>query len=342
MGLLVALAAAAQVAAPSSNKEEASQPPAKTQPASHAAVAQPAAPVPAAESADEAAIRGVVDAFTKAYDAGDAKAISALFMPDAEIVSEDGTTLQGRDAVETEFAGVFKQHAKATIKSDIKSIRFVSPTLAIEEGTSIVTHDPNEPPEHTRYEVVHVKQPNGKWLMASARDLPDEGASGEDQLNQLHWLIGDWVDEDPNSLVQTSYRWSENHHFILSHFTVSLNGQSAMTGSQRIGWDPLGKTIRSWAFDSEGGFREAVWSREGNQWIVKSTGVTNDGKPASATSYLTRLHKHRLTWESRDRVVGGEKMPDVGPITIARQPPTPGTVSSHSSRSKTSHSEPGK
>ena len=163
----------------------------------------------ALRTADEAAIRRVIDAFTKAYDAGDAKAIAALFMPDAEIVSEDGTTQQGRDAIETEFADVFKQHPKATIKSDVKSIRCVSATLAIEEGTSIVAHDPNDPAEHTRYEVVHVKQA-GVWQMASARDLPDEEASAEEQLNQLHWLIGDWVDEDPDALtVTTSYRWIE-------------------------------------------------------------------------------------------------------------------------------------
>ena len=99
-----------------------------------------------------------------------------------------------------------------------------------------------------------------------------------------------------------------------------------MTGTQRIGWDPLAKTIRSWSFDSEGGFTEGVWSRQGNQWIIKTTGVTSDGKAASSTNYMTRLHKHRLTWESRDRFVGGEKTADIGPITIARQPPAPGAL----------------
>ena len=321
-GLLAALAAAAQVGAPA--------PPAPSA-ATEAAPASPpvAAPAPVAESADEAAIRRVVDAFTKAYDAGDSKAIGALFIPEAEIISEDGTTQQGRDAIETEFADIFKQHPKATIKSDVKSIRFVSPTLAIEEGTSIVTHDPDEPAEHTRYEVVHVKQA-GVWRMASARDLPDEEETAKEELDQLHWLIGDWVDEDPDATVHTSYRWSQNHHFILCDFEANLNGQMAMTGTQRIGWDPLAKTIRSWSFDSEGGFTEGVWSREGNQWIIKTTGVTNDGKAASSTNYMTRLHKHRLTWESRDRFIGGEKTADIGPIAIARQAPAPGVLTKHS------------
>ena len=60
----------------------------------------------------------------------------------------------------------------------------------------------------------------------------------------------------------TSYRWTDNHRFILGQFTVQIGGKPAMTGSQRIGWDPLKKTIRSWVFDSEGGFAEGLWSRE--------------------------------------------------------------------------------
>lgn len=341
IGLLAAFTAAAQVEAPAplrqANATADARPEAPAPPAPSAAASPAGNPVEsAAETADEAAIRRNVDAFTKAYDGGDAKAIAALFLPDAEIITKDGTTNQGRDAIENDFADIFKQYPKASIKVDVSSIRFVSPMLAIEEGTSLVTHDPDQAAEHTRYEVVHVKQ-GGKWLMASARDLPDEQAEAQDQLNQLHWLIGEWVDENPDALVNSSYRWSTNHHFILCDFTVNLNGQMAMTGTQRIGWDPLAKTIRSWAFDSEGGFVEGVWSREGNKWIIKNTGVTSDGKAASSTNYLTRVRKHHLTWESRDRFVGGEKTPDIGPISIARQPPTPGALTKASA---TKHSEP--
>jgi hypothetical protein len=96
-----------------------------------------------------------------------------------------------------------------------------------------------------------------------------------------------------------------------------------MTGTQRIGWDPLAKKIRSWVFDSEGGFGEGVWTRDGKQWIVKRTGVTRDGKIASATTIITRTSKHRMTWQQRDRIVGGEKTPDTGKIQITRKPPSP-------------------
>jgi uncharacterized protein (TIGR02246 family) len=312
---------------PSSAAEPASPPPAApaaaTAPAPmpHAALTPPPTPA-AAMSADETAIRHVVDEFTQAYNHADAKAIAALFTPEAEIVAEDGETHQGRAEIEDIFSAIFKDHPQAHIDIHIDSIRFVSPTTAVEIGSSTVAHEPENPAEHSRYEVIHVKQ-NGQWRMASARDLPDETGSASEQLKQLGWLVGDWVDENPDSLVVSTYRWSENKHFILCDFTVKIEGRPVMSGTQRIGWDPLSKKIRSWAFDSEGGYMEGSWSREGNQWIIKSQGATSDGKEASATNYVTRVKHHHMTWESRDREVGGEKTADLGPFTITRQPPKP-------------------
>jgi hypothetical protein len=96
-----------------------------------------------------------------------------------------------------------------------------------------------------------------------------------------------------------------------------------MSGTQRIGWDPLAGKIRSWVFDTEGGFGEAIWTRKGNQWIVKRTGVTRDGKFASSTNILTSVGKDRMTWQSHDRIVGGDVMPDIEETPIVRKPPPP-------------------
>ena len=75
--------------------------------------------------------------------------------------------------------------------------------------------------------------------------------------------------------------------------------------------------------DSEGGFAEGVWTRNGDQWVVKMNGVTHDGHPASSTNILTHVAKDRMTWQSRDRVVGDEIMPNVEPIVVVRKAPTP-------------------
>ncbi len=287
-----------------------------------AAATEVAAPAASARPQDEKAIQLADEAFANAYNAGDAKAIAALFAGDGEIVSEEGQSTQGRNGIEQFFAAVFKEHPKTHIDLTISSLRFIGPDTAVEDGVSTVTHDPNEPAERSPYSVVYTRH-DGKWLTASLRDLPDEAPGPEEQLKQLQWIIGDWVDEGPDAVVETSYRWTDNQCYILSEFKVQRAGRQEMTGTQRIGWDPLAKTIRSWVFDSEGGFGEGTWTRDGDQWIVKSTGVTRNGKHASATHIITRVSKDRMTRETKDRIVGGELTPDVPEFTITRRPPPP-------------------
>jgi uncharacterized protein (TIGR02246 family) len=271
---------------------------------------------------DEKAIRQAVDKFVAAYNAHDASAIAALFTPDGKTADEEGNVSKGRAAIEKLFAGVFKEHPRTRIENAITSIRFVGPAEAVENGTTTVTHDKDTPAEKNRYRVLHVKR-EGKWQMASATDLPEDAWSGEGQLDQLSGLIGDWVDESPDALVLTTYRWSDNRRFILSQFTVQIAGKPAVTGSQRIGWDPIKKALRSWVFDSEGGFADGLWSGEGNKWTVKLNGATPGGKSASNTLTITLVGKDRLMLQMVDRAVGGEKMPNGEKFLVVRRPPQP-------------------
>lgn len=292
------------------------QPAAATQPAAQAAASL------RATAQDEEAVYTVIDKFEKAFNAHDAKAIAALYLPDAEIVDEEGNVYLGRAEIEAVFAALFEDSPECKMETSIESLRFVAGNLALEDGTAIVVHVPDEPAERTRYTVVHSKQ-GGQWMMASARDLPDELATSDEQLKQLAWLIGDWIDESPNAVVHTSYRWSDNESFILGEFEVKVGGRPSMSGSNRIGWDPLAKKIRSWVFDSEGGFGEGVWTRVDNQWVVKFSAVTRDGKVASATNVYTQLSKDRATFQSRDRVRGDEMIDDIEEIILVREPPKP-------------------
>lgn len=273
---------------------------------------------------DEKAIRQNVDAFVKAYNAHDAKTIAALFTENATTADEQGNVSKGREAIEKTFADLFRERPKTQIENTIDSIRFVGPAEAIENGTTTITGDKEKdaPAEKNRYRAVHVKR-DGTWRMVSAVDLPEDAWTGEDQLKQLEGLIGEWIDESPNSLVITSYRWTDNHRFILGRFTVQAAGKPAMTGTLRIGWDPMKKIIRSWAFDSEGGFSEGVWSRDGDGWRVKSTGVTRDGRPASSTRVITPKGPQRASIQMIDCTVGGEKMPDGPELIVVRRPPRP-------------------
>jgi uncharacterized protein (TIGR02246 family) len=282
---------------------------------------------------DEKAIRLEVDAFTKAANAHDAKALAAVFAADGELVNQEGHAVRGREAIARTFAAIFQAHPKLHIGVTVQSIRFVSPTVAIEDGISTITHKSGQGTEHNRYMVVHVKQ-DDKWQMASTRDLPDEELEAADGLAQLEWMIGEWVDESPTALVITTYRWDHQRSSILSEFKIQVGGQPAMTGTQRINWDPCTKKLHSWVFDSEGGFAEGVWTRSGNQWIVKMTGTKRDGSVASATNVTTQVTKDRMTWQSRDRVVGDDLLPNIEKVVIVRKPPQPAASSVTTGESK--------
>ncbi|MEN6458970.1 MAG: SgcJ/EcaC family oxidoreductase [Thermoguttaceae bacterium] len=271
---------------------------------------------------DEKAIRQLVEAFVKSYNDHDAKAIGQLFTRDGMTSDEEDNVARGRDAIEQVFANVFKNHPKTQITNEIESIRQAGPAEAVETGVTTVIVAPGAPAQKGRYRVIHVKR-NGTWQMASATELPEDTWNGGPAMKQLDGLAGDWVDESPDGLVLSSYRWSDNHRFLYGQFTVQIGGKPAMTGTERIAWDPLKKTIRSWIFDSEGGFGEGIWSRQGNVWTVKIAGVTRNGKTASGTRIITPLAKDRLTVQTVERVVDNEKMPDGEKILIVRRPPAP-------------------
>ena len=67
--------------------------------------AKPAAS-PTAE--DEQEIRANIEKFVKAYNAGDAKGVAALFTPDGQIVDKEGDASEGREAIQKVFAGIIR------------------------------------------------------------------------------------------------------------------------------------------------------------------------------------------------------------------------------------------
>ncbi len=87
-------------------------------------------------------------------------------------------------------------------------------------------------------------------------------------------------------------------------FTVKQQGKDVMTVNQRIGWDPAAKQIRSWEFDSQGGFGEGKWGGDGDRWVIKHTATRPDGTTVSATNTMVRERPDLVRWTSTDRFVG--------------------------------------
>jgi uncharacterized protein (TIGR02246 family) len=88
---------------------------------------------------DARAIGALVEAFTKAFDAGDAGAIAATFTSGALVVDEEGQRTLGRAAIRDQFATSFKNTPGSTIAIQVDSLRFLGPETALEEGRATIT-----------------------------------------------------------------------------------------------------------------------------------------------------------------------------------------------------------
>jgi uncharacterized protein (TIGR02246 family) len=270
-------------------------------------------------AADEAAIRKSAASYVEAYNRRDAKAVAEHWSPDAVYtIRTSGEQLAGREAIEKEFAAAFKEKDAPNLAATVESVQFISPNVAVERGKATMAIK-GQPPEETIYTAVHVKR-DGKWLLdrITEEEVPVV-LSNYEKLKELEWMIGDWVDDDDEGSVQTSCQWTKNKNFIVRSFTVSVRDRIEMAGMQVIGWDAAAKRIRSWVFDSDGGFAEGLWQRKGNRWSVKTTGVLPNGSKSSSVNVMTQVDKDRFTWQTINRDIDGEPQPNIDEVAVVRQ-----------------------
>jgi uncharacterized protein (TIGR02246 family) len=295
---------------------------ARTGRAAAAKPARTAKPAPAASAKpaagdDEKAIRATADAFVKAFDAGDAKAVGALWAPDAEYTDESGQSIRGRAAIEKEYADLFKEHPGATMTVAIESIRFLGPDSAVEKGVAKVSVPNAEATTAARYTVIHAKR-NGRWVMVVARDDRYVPETNADYLSGLAWLIGDWTLDSKDRSLKIHFEWMAQKNFIRNTFTATKDGQAALTGGQIIGWNPRLGQIVSWHFGANGGFGNGVWTRDGSKWVIDASSIARDGAEGASVNILTPIDANSFTWQSIRRTVDGVELPDVPPVKVVR------------------------
>ncbi|QDT55921.1 SnoaL-like domain protein [Caulifigura coniformis] len=281
------------------------------------------AALPAADdepSPDEKAIQDAAVKFVDAYNDQDVAAMAALFDPQGRIEEADGTIVQGGEAIRAAFAAAFEAEPAAQISLEMDSLTMLTPEIAVEQGATDFFPDGETMTSRGRYLVVHQKK-DGAWRMISARSLEKEVVSNFEYLRQLAWLSGDWIDEDANETVETTFHWDDDRNFLLSEFQVKRGAELLGKGTQRLGWDPQRKEIRGWIFDSRGGFAESRWVDVGDRWTVTINGVNSAGATQSEIRTLVP-GIDRVEVGIMNRVVGGESLPDLQ-FMMVRRPPAP-------------------
>jgi uncharacterized protein (TIGR02246 family) len=267
---------------------------------------------------DEKAIHQAAEAYVEAFNNGDAKAVAGHFTQDGDYIDETGRHLKGRDAISANFEKFFAANKGLSLQIVITSIRFPAENLAIEDGTTVVSPEDDSPSQTARYTAVRVKQGDG-WKISSVREATAVPPSHQEHLEQLSWLIGEWTDQgEHGDVLQSSCAWSMNGNFIVRSFTSSLNGNHLGSGVQWIGWDPKGKQVHSWSFDSSGGFGHGRWTGKDGTWVIESTSVLPSGETVTQTDTVTHVDADTLTMQSTKRKVDDQPVPDSEKIEIKR------------------------
>lgn len=263
-------------------------------------------------------------AFINGYAARDSEAIGNLFTEDAEFLDEFGVRTVGRQAIVAHFTETLVAYPEAVIESiDITNVRQLSDTVALEEGVVTSAADPFAPRATAKYAAIHKKGDDGVWRIDVLKDFPREELGRQEQLAQLAWMVGQWVNEDSDSVVRSDCDWSEDGNFLLRKFSVKMHNGMELTGVQRTGWDPVHQKLRSWTFDSEGGFFTGIWTKSDDGWILTSSGVTAEGETVTSTAVYQIIDAEMITWQFQNLIVGDEVRAEMQPVTMVRQPPEP-------------------
>jgi uncharacterized protein (TIGR02246 family) len=287
----------------------------QTQIPARAAGAQPAATV---DSADRDVILKTARDFADAFNKRDAKAIAALWTENGESRESDGRTFVGRAAIEKAYAELFKANTGpgsggSKIEVLVKSVRFPAKDLAVEEGLLRVSSGPKDLPATTAYVAVHIRE-GGQWKIA----LASEGGVGQDRLEDLHWLLGEWTTKVKEGTLKLSVVRDPRKSFITATFTRTTPGKEPVAGNVRIALDPETDQIRSWGFEDDGAHSQALWTCDGKSWVLDMRGVLADGTPTAERIVLQRAGPDVVTWRAIDRVVGETKLPDTTPMRLTR------------------------
>jgi uncharacterized protein (TIGR02246 family) len=266
---------------------------------------------------DEKAIRANATAYAKAFNAGDARAVAALWAPQGEYVEISGQCFQGRGAIEKELASYFAENKALKIEITPDSLRFVGLGIALESGHVKVTRVADGAVNTCGYSIVHSKL-DGRWLLASVRETQQQTPSNYERLKELEWLVGKWSAKGRGRVIELSCAWTHGRNFLIRSYTLKRPDGSIQTGTHIIGWDPLANGIHGWLFDSEGGMGSETWTRDGERWIVEARGVMRDGRQTEAANVLTRIDGDSFTWQSAGRSIDGIRLPDTAAIKVSR------------------------
>ena len=213
------------------------------------------------------------------------------------------------------LADNFQQNPGVKLAITTEEIKQLTPDVKVTRGFATLT-SANGASGTTRYTAVRVRK-GDHWEISQLNEREAAAPGAYSKLQALEWLAGTWQDKSGDQTVQSKINWAGDRNFLVR--TINVKGdQSATDGWEIIGWDPLRQKIRSWIFDSNGGFGESTWVNDGENWLIRASNVLPDGSRSTAENVLTKVDDNKFTWESQNRTLNGEPQPSLDKIEVQR------------------------
>lgn len=271
----------------------------------------------------EEEVTTAVTAYVNAFNQQDAPKLASLWSADAVYTNRlSGEVVTGRMAIQTQFEELFKAMPKLKLEVTSESIQMLSPNVAVEHGTAKFL-SPEGTPEEVSYMAVYTKR-DGQWLLDRVTDGDEpQSVSHSEKLKVLEWMVGSWIDTDDEVQIETTCQWAKNQNFLVRSFRVSTATGEDMAGMQVIGYDAAKGAIKSWTFDSDGGFAEANWVQKNDRWYVHNKGVLANGQAATMVNVIQPVDENSFRWQTVERTVAGHLLPNVNEVLVTRVPTAP-------------------
>ncbi len=153
---------------------------------------------------------------------------------------------------------------------------------------------------------------------AAEAEKAKEVAVSESPLMTLDWLEGSWAGAIGEGRIEFDCRFTQNNAFLVRSFRVLQASDVRMSGMQVVAWDPQRESLRSWTFDSDGGFGEEHWSQTGDRYAIRSKYVLPDGGSGAALNAMSFIDADTFAWKAMHREIDGELLPDGEPLVFHR------------------------
>jgi uncharacterized protein (TIGR02246 family) len=252
---------------------------------------------------EEKAIQAAMEQYQAAFNRQDVDKLASLWAPHA-IYSNPvtGEVAEGREAIAKLIKDKFENGKERKIEFVHKKVQFVAPDEAVEEGLFKIDVA-DKAAKQVAFKMTFVKE-KGQWLIDEINQIDIEAApSNFEHLKELTWLVGRWKDSDDNVDIRFDTDWDKFKNFLTQRFKMDIYGQEGLEGKQIIAWDPVKNQVRSWVFDSDGGFGEGTWKRVDKSWHADMKYTLGDGGIATV-----------------EREIDGEILPNMDPVTVRREP----------------------